>query len=103
MRCAVNNLGTVKGDLLQRRIAPKENCHGIDSDYRCPGAAVWRRRRILWAPPRVLVIERGPLNAGLCSASRLGFITYNGSAEGGIEIHSSLLNAVLRDQPHIKT
>jgi len=33
----------------------------------------------------------------------LGFIAYNGSAEGGIEIHSSLLNAVLRDQPQIKT
>lgn len=28
---------------------------------------------------------------------RLGFITYN----GGIEIHSSLLNVVLHDQPHI--
>ncbi|PMR73982.1 Crp/Fnr family transcriptional regulator [Billgrantia endophytica] len=28
----------------------------------------------------------------------LGFISYN----GGIEIHSSLLNAVLHDQPHIK-
>jgi CRP-like cAMP-binding protein len=34
---------------------------------------------------------------------QLGFIAYNGSAEGGIEIHSSLLNAVLRDQPQIKT
>jgi CRP/FNR family cyclic AMP-dependent transcriptional regulator len=33
----------------------------------------------------------------------LGFIAYNGSAEGGIEIHSSLLNAVLHDQPQIKT
>jgi CRP/FNR family transcriptional regulator, cyclic AMP receptor protein len=30
----------------------------------------------------------------------LGFIDYNG---GGLEIHSSLLNAVLHDQPHIKT
>jgi CRP/FNR family transcriptional regulator, cyclic AMP receptor protein len=29
---------------------------------------------------------------------RLGFISYN----GGIEIHSSLLNAVLHDQPHIE-
>lgn len=28
---------------------------------------------------------------------RLGFISYN----GGIEIHSSLLNVVLHDQPHI--
>jgi CRP-like cAMP-binding protein len=34
---------------------------------------------------------------------KLGFIAYNGGAEGGIEIHSSLLNAVLHDQPHIKT
>src|SRR3984885_8487327 len=33
----------------------------------------------------------------------LGFIAYNGSTEGGIEIHSSLLNAVLHDQPQIKT
>lgn len=30
---------------------------------------------------------------------RLGFISYN----GGIEIHSSLLNVVLHDQPHIDT
>jgi CRP/FNR family cyclic AMP-dependent transcriptional regulator len=30
----------------------------------------------------------------------LGFIEYNGS---GIEVHSSLLNAVLHDQPQIKT
>ena len=30
----------------------------------------------------------------------LGFIDYNGS---GVEIHSSLLNAVLHDQPQIKT
>ncbi len=29
---------------------------------------------------------------------RLGFISYN----GGIEVHSSLLNAVLHDQPHIR-
>jgi CRP/FNR family transcriptional regulator, cyclic AMP receptor protein len=33
----------------------------------------------------------------------LGFIAYNGSTEGGIEVHSSLLNAVLHDQPQIKT
>jgi CRP-like cAMP-binding protein len=33
----------------------------------------------------------------------LGFIAYNGSTDGGIEIHSSLLNAVLHDQPQIKT
>jgi CRP/FNR family transcriptional regulator, cyclic AMP receptor protein len=30
---------------------------------------------------------------------RLGFITYNGS----IEVHSSLLNLVLHDEPHIET
>ena len=29
----------------------------------------------------------------------LGFIDYNGS---GLEVHTSLLNAVLHDQPHIK-
>jgi CRP-like cAMP-binding protein len=29
---------------------------------------------------------------------KLGFISYN----GGIEVHSSLLNVVLHDQPHIK-
>jgi hypothetical protein len=29
---------------------------------------------------------------------RLGLITYNGS----IEVHSSLLNVVLHDQPHIE-
>ena len=33
----------------------------------------------------------------------LGFIAYNGSTEGAIEVHSSLLNAVLHDQPQIKT
>jgi CRP/FNR family cyclic AMP-dependent transcriptional regulator len=32
----------------------------------------------------------------------LGFIAYNGGAENGIEVHSSLLNAVLHDQPQIK-
>ena len=31
---------------------------------------------------------------------KMGFIDYNGS---GLEIHSSLLNAVLHDQPQIKT
>jgi len=30
---------------------------------------------------------------------KLGFIDYN----GGIEVHSSLLNVVLHDQPQIKT
>ena len=30
---------------------------------------------------------------------KLGFIHYN----GGIEVHSSLLNAVLHDQPEIRT
>jgi CRP-like cAMP-binding protein len=29
---------------------------------------------------------------------KLGFISYN----GGIEVHSSLLNVVLHDQPHIE-
>jgi hypothetical protein len=32
--------------------------NGIDPDYRCIGAAVWRRR-ILWSQPRVLVIANG--------------------------------------------
>jgi CRP/FNR family transcriptional regulator, cyclic AMP receptor protein len=30
---------------------------------------------------------------------KLGFITYNGS----IEVHSSLLNLVLHEEPHIET
>jgi hypothetical protein len=35
---------------------------------------------------------------------KLGFIEYNGGEyDGGIEIHSSLLNAVLHDQPQIGT
>ena len=33
---------------------------------------------------------------------KLGLIDYNGS-EGGIEVHSSLLNLVLHEQPEIKT
>ncbi len=33
---------------------------------------------------------------------KLGFIAYNGGIEGGIEIHSSLLNVVLHDQQQIK-
>jgi hypothetical protein len=33
----------------------------------------------------------------------LGFIDYNGSIEDGIEVHTSLLNAVLHDQPQIRT
>ncbi len=32
---------------------------------------------------------------------KLGFIGYNGGIEGGIEVHSSLLNVVLHDQPQI--
>jgi len=32
----------------------------------------------------------------------MGFIEYNGGIEGGIEVHSSLLNVVLHDQPQIK-
>jgi CRP/FNR family cyclic AMP-dependent transcriptional regulator len=34
---------------------------------------------------------------------KLGFIAYNGSIEGGIEVHGSLLNIVLHDQPQIRT
>jgi CRP/FNR family cyclic AMP-dependent transcriptional regulator len=34
---------------------------------------------------------------------KLGFIEYNGSMENGIEVHSSLLNVVLHEQPQIKT
>ncbi len=33
---------------------------------------------------------------------KLGFIAYNGGIEGGIEVHSSLLNIVLHDQPQIR-
>jgi hypothetical protein len=33
----------------------------------------------------------------------LGFIDYKGSIEGGIAIHSSLLNAVLHERPQIKS
>jgi len=32
---------------------------------------------------------------------KLGFIAYNGGIEQGIEVHSSLLNVVLHDQPRI--
>jgi len=32
---------------------------------------------------------------------KLGFIAYNGGIESGIEVHSSLLNVVLHDQPQI--
>ena len=34
---------------------------------------------------------------------KLGFIDYNGEYDGGIAVHSSLLNAVLHEQPEIKT
>jgi CRP-like cAMP-binding protein len=34
---------------------------------------------------------------------KMGFIQYNGGVDGGIEVHSSLLNVVLHDQPQIKT
>jgi CRP/FNR family cyclic AMP-dependent transcriptional regulator len=34
---------------------------------------------------------------------KLGLIDYSGGIEGGIEVHSSLLNVVLHEQPHIKT
>jgi CRP/FNR family transcriptional regulator, cyclic AMP receptor protein len=33
---------------------------------------------------------------------KLGFIEYNGGIENGIEVHSSLLNVVLHEQPQIK-
>jgi CRP/FNR family transcriptional regulator, cyclic AMP receptor protein len=33
---------------------------------------------------------------------KLGFIEYNGGADGGIEVHSSLLNVVLHDQSQIE-
>jgi hypothetical protein len=33
---------------------------------------------------------------------KLGFIGYNGGVEHGIEVHSSLLNVILHDQPPIK-
>ncbi len=33
---------------------------------------------------------------------KLGLIDYNGESEGGIAIHSSLLNAVLHEQPQIR-
>jgi CRP-like cAMP-binding protein len=33
---------------------------------------------------------------------KLGLIAYNGGFEGGIEVHSSLLNVVLHEQPQIK-
>jgi CRP/FNR family cyclic AMP-dependent transcriptional regulator len=34
---------------------------------------------------------------------KLGFIGYNGGVDGGIAVHSSLLNVVLHEQPEIKT
>jgi len=48
MRCAEN-----------RPASPKEAFHGIDPDYRCATAAVWRRRRLPWSQSRLLVIEGG--------------------------------------------
>jgi CRP-like cAMP-binding protein len=33
---------------------------------------------------------------------KLGLIAYNGDVGGGIEVHSSLMNVVLHDQPQIK-
>jgi CRP-like cAMP-binding protein len=33
---------------------------------------------------------------------KLGLIAYNGGIEGGIEVHSSLLNVVLHEQPQIR-
>ena len=43
---------------------------------------------------------RSRVSAFMNKFRELGFIDYNG---GGIEIHSSLLNAVLHDKPEIKT
>jgi hypothetical protein len=37
-----------------------ETSHGINPDYRCISAAVWRRRRILGSQSRVLVTDRVP-------------------------------------------
>ena len=34
---------------------------------------------------------------------KLGLIDYDDGIEGGIEVHSSLLNVVLHEQPQIKT
>jgi CRP/FNR family cyclic AMP-dependent transcriptional regulator len=34
---------------------------------------------------------------------KLGLIAYNGDIEGGIEVHSSLLNVVLHDNPELMT
>jgi CRP/FNR family transcriptional regulator, cyclic AMP receptor protein len=34
---------------------------------------------------------------------KLGFINYSGGTAGRIDVHSSLLNAVLHDQPHINS
>jgi CRP/FNR family transcriptional regulator, cyclic AMP receptor protein len=34
---------------------------------------------------------------------KLGLIDYKGGVQGGIEVHSSLLNVVLHEQPQIKT
>ena len=34
---------------------------------------------------------------------KLGLIEYDGSIEGGIQVHSSLLNLVLHEQPEIRT
>jgi CRP/FNR family cyclic AMP-dependent transcriptional regulator len=34
---------------------------------------------------------------------KMGLIDYNGGIESGIEVHSSLLNVVLHEQPQIKT
>jgi CRP/FNR family transcriptional regulator, cyclic AMP receptor protein len=34
---------------------------------------------------------------------KLGLIDYDGGIDGGIEVHSSLLNVVLHEQPQIKT
>jgi hypothetical protein len=54
-------VGGLKDAVCKNRPLPStEASHGIDPDYRCATAAVWRRRRIPWSQSRLLVIEGGP-------------------------------------------
>lgn len=48
-------------------------------------------------------ITRSRVNFFMNRFRKLGFIAYNGGIDGGIEVHSSLLNVVLQDQPQIRT
>jgi hypothetical protein len=43
-----------------KAVTGKEIPHGIDLDYRCVSALVWRRRRILGSQARYLVTRRVP-------------------------------------------